>query len=90
MNKFYSFILAIFLSLDFCQASSEEEAALNLKEKEEILTNSNSSQGSVSDIPSGGKFLETIEEGIDADVLHCFVFNIGQGNFVVFKFSSFM
>jgi len=88
MNKFYSFILAIFLSLDFCQASSEEEAALNLKEKEEILTNSNSSQGSVSDIPSGGKFLETIEEGIDADVLHCFVFNIGQGNFVVLKFNK--
>ena len=86
MNKFYSFILAIFLSLDFCQASSIEEK-MDLDEKEEeILTSSNSSQGSVSDIFQGNKFLDEIKKGINDNILHCFVFNIGQGNFVVLKF----
>ena len=87
MNKFYSFILAIFLSLNFCQASSMEEE-VDSNEKEENSTDSDSSQGDEKNVSSGKNFLKTIEKGINADILHCFVFNIGQGNFVVLKFNK--
>ena len=87
MNKLYIFIISIFLSLNIGQASSKEKK-INLNKEADISTSSNSSQGNNNDILLGDKFLETIKEDIEGDTLHCFVFNIGQGNFVVLKFNK--
>lgn len=89
MNKFYIFILAIFLGLNFCQASSTEEMKIDFNEREEeSSTSSDSFQGILNDISSGDNFLKAIKEHINNNVLHCFAFNIGQGNFVVLKFNQ--
>ena len=89
MNKLYIFIISIFLSLNIGKASTEGmDMVLKGEEQEEISTSSNSSQGNNNDTLLGDKFLETIKKDIEGDTLHCFVFNIGQGNFVVLKFNK--
>ncbi len=91
MNKIYSFIVICFLNLNFCSASSEKMIIdLKIEEQEEVSTSSNSSQGKEKGIIpiSEDKFLKTIKEGVTDNTLHCFVFNIGQGNFIVLKFNQ--
>ena len=81
--------MSISLSLNVGKASNEGMVmVLKGEEQEEISTSSNSFQGNENDILPGDKFLETIKEGIKDDALHCFVFNIVQGNFVVLKFNK--